>query len=112
MPTLKFLFPGVQVELPPSSYVTTISGGKCEVYINTLSDTSTILLLGDTLFLNYVITFDKTQAQVGFYGSTTEIQIVGDNSGFMISQWIMISFTIIILILLCILNRRIVLNIT
>lgn len=68
MPVLKFLFPGVQVQLPSSSYVTKISNGNCEVYLNSLSDESSILLMGDTLFQRYVITFDKNNGRVGFSG--------------------------------------------
>lgn len=67
MPTLYFMFPGVQVEIDNSSYITLIGNGSCYVYINTLS-TETNIVLGDTLFLNYIITFDKENATVGFSG--------------------------------------------
>lgn len=72
MPTLIFMFSGVQVQLNSSSYVVQV-GGTCEVYINTLSTTAQQILLGDTLFLKYVITFDKSNSRIGFLGDTQEI---------------------------------------
>ncbi len=68
MPELTFMFPGVQVKINASSYVTTLPNDVCQVYINTLSTTDQMVLLGDTLFLNYVITFDKGNAMIGFKG--------------------------------------------
>lgn len=72
MPTLIFMFSGVQVQLNSSSYVVQI-GQYCQVYINTLSTTSQEILLGDTLFLKYVITFDKSNSSIGFLGDTQKI---------------------------------------
>jgi hypothetical protein len=117
MPTLKFLFPGVQVTLPNNSYVTPTNNGKCQVYINTLSTTSTTILLGDTLFLNNIVTFNKNQATVGFCGTDVgphpnpspspppvPVPIVGSDHGFVVSQYIMLGFSVIALIVLIILG--------
>lgn len=122
MPTLKFMFPGVQVSLPPSTYVTPVSLGYCQVYINTLSTTENTVLLGDTLFFNNIITFDKNAGTVGFCGgeigpngqphpgpSPSPVPIIGRDQGFLISQYIMLSISIIILIysivLVCLFNN-------
>lgn len=95
------MFPGVQVQLDNSSYVTPIANGLCQVYINTLSTTAGIILLGDTLFLKYIITFDKSNAQVGFSGDTKSIQVIGQTGGFLTSQYIMMSLSIIFMLIFC-----------
>lgn len=97
MPTLYFMFPGVQVNIPPSAYVQDIGEGVCSVIILTLSTTDTEILLGDTLFFQYSITFDKTNAQIGFSGDTVEITIFG-GKGFNASQYVMLSFSVLSLI--------------
>lgn len=61
----------------------------------TLATTSSIVLLGDTLFDNYIITFDKIQGKIGFYGNTEVVHIFGSNSQFMSSQWGMMSIDIV-----------------
>ena len=118
MPTLKFMFPGVQVTLPSSSYEIPVGfNGNCQVYINTLSTTSTILLLGDTLFHTNIITFNKNEGTVGFCGNSVgpkpspspspapaPVPIVGKHHGFIISQYIMLGFTLLFFISLVALN--------
>lgn len=59
LPTLWFLFPGVAVAIPRGAYVTSIGSGNCQVFINTLSTTSNFVLLGDTVFINNIVTFNK-----------------------------------------------------
>ena len=60
MPNLYFMFPGVQVTIPPSAYISHIGNGVCFVMFLTLSTTSDQVLLGDTLFHQYAVTFDKS----------------------------------------------------
>lgn len=36
--------------------------------------------MGDTLFRNYIITFDKQNSKVGFTGNYTEITLIGQTA--------------------------------
>ena len=70
MPTLYFMFPGVQVQIPNSAYVVNYESNLCLVELLTLSTTDDEVLLGDTLFHEYSITFDKNDGKIGFHGET------------------------------------------
>jgi hypothetical protein len=71
-PTFDFTFNGVEVSINQSSYMSKNDIlDSCTYNFGSLSNLSTgtmanQLLLGDTLFRNYIITFDKPNAQVGF----------------------------------------------
>jgi hypothetical protein len=41
---------------------------------------SNFILLGDTLFQNYVITFDKQKSRIGFSGNYETIDLIGTDS--------------------------------
>ncbi len=57
------------------------------------------VLLGDTLFMMYNITFDKTNQQIGFEGNTHYVGIFGNSNGFIISQLALLGFAILFFIL-------------
>lgn len=59
-----------------------------------MATTSSFVLLGDTLFDNYIITFNKIDNKVGFYGNTAVISIFGNNQSFMTGQWVMLGINI------------------
>jgi hypothetical protein len=42
--------------------------GECKGRVNVFGDEADRILLGDTLFQAYTITFDKANAQIGFKG--------------------------------------------
>lgn len=53
--------------------------------------------MGDTLFLKYVITFDKSNSSIGFLGDTQKILNVGKNDSLSTSQYIMMTIAILLL---------------
>ena len=55
------------------------------------------MILGDVFFRNYVATFDKVNSQVGFYGETDAVEIVG-TSFFQVSQYAMLALLIILML--------------
>lgn len=81
MPTLYIMFEGVQVQIIPDYYVYNTSNvlfpNRCEVQLAAGADNQ--ILLGDTLFLNYIVTFSKQEGQVGFYGNASSVYTVGDH---------------------------------
>ncbi len=71
-PTLAFMFIGVEVYVPGSGYKNPVGGGFCQVEIQTLPTVSQIIL-GDTFLRGYIISFDRLNTRVGFYGQTTPV---------------------------------------
>ena len=49
----------------------------CYVHIYVTDVNPPQVLLGDTLFQKYIITFDKGNLSVGFKGNTTNVIIIG-----------------------------------
>ena len=66
--------------------------------LSSQSSASSLLILGDVFFRSYIVTFDKANSQIGFYGNTTLIETVGV-SFFALSQYIMVPILGILVIL-------------
>jgi hypothetical protein len=81
------MFAGVQVQINSSEYVIpSVGTGQCDVYMGDLSTVGSQILLGDTLFQNYLITFDKLGAQIGFNGiNTVSVPVFGGDHSFSIA---------------------------
>lgn len=72
LPKLTFMFSGVEVYIYPEEYVDNFVT-NCIVHLGSINSQPEQLLLGDTLFKNYIITFDKINEQVGFNGESLAI---------------------------------------
>jgi hypothetical protein len=66
-PTLAFMFTGIETYIYPSQYVESLTNSICTYNFGTLGTVQQILL-GDTFFRGYIITFDKINSQIGFKG--------------------------------------------
>lgn len=79
--------------------MTTQAGtGYCYVQLNDLATLSDAILLGDVLFNQYIITFDKINGQIGFNGNTKVVPIEGGNSSFAVGEYVLFGFNIILLL--------------
>ncbi len=67
-----------------------MGNGTCQVNFQSLDDVGSILL-GDIFFRQYVVSFDKFDGLVGFYGNTRQIFIY-DSQSFLISQYVLCAF--------------------
>ena len=56
------------------------------------------MLLGDTLFMEYVITFDKLTSRIGFQGDIDNVIVFGEQQ-FLISQYIMMGSNLLIFVM-------------
>ncbi len=65
-PTLSFMFIGAEVYVPGSAYQNDLGNGFCQVEIQVLS--VGVIILGDTFFRGYTISFDRMNSRVGFNG--------------------------------------------
>jgi hypothetical protein len=62
------MFVGIITKIYPKNYTDNVTNpGYCTLLFDTLGDVDNILL-GDIFFRNYIITFDKGNQQIGFYG--------------------------------------------
>lgn len=62
----------------PSQYTSNLNNGFCQATFSYLSSVNSILL-GDTFFRKYVISFDKINSRIGFYGPHNLVYVVGEN---------------------------------
>lgn len=72
LPNLTFIFPGVAVSLTPADYVQCFNC-TCYVHIYQVDASPAEVLLGDTLFNKYNITFSKQSSKIGFMGPTQKV---------------------------------------
>jgi hypothetical protein len=74
------MFEGIEVYIDQYSYMSQVSASQCTYLFGVLSTVQNILL-GDIFFRQYVITFDKLNQQIGFYGNINFLQNVELNGG-------------------------------
>jgi hypothetical protein len=74
-PTFAFMFEGIEVYIDQYSYMSQVSASQCTYLFGVISTVQNILL-GDIFFRKYVITFDKLNQQIGFYGNINFLQNV------------------------------------
>ena len=79
------MFPGVEVYLTPYDYVQAFAT-TCYVHIYSIETSPAEVLLGDTLFMQYNITFDKESEQIGFDGDIGQVDGFGSRT-FVILQY-------------------------
>jgi hypothetical protein len=75
------------VYINANQYTSVINAQNCSYNFGVLSTVPNILL-GDIFFRGYTISFDKPNAQIGFYGNMTIINLSG-RGFFLTSQYVM-----------------------
>jgi hypothetical protein len=96
-PEFAFLFDGIQVYIQALQYAVYLDSfmTQCTYNFGTLSTVANQLLLGDTFFQSYDITFNKLTQQVGFSGNVdnlTKIIPLGRNE----AQYILLGILILL----------------
>lgn len=86
-PTLSFMFIGVQVFIPGPAYQTPSGNGFCQVSIQSLTTVGQLIILGDVFFREYIVSFDRVNAKVGFYGNTAPVYVF-DPDYFVVLQYV------------------------
>lgn len=83
--------------MSPEDYVQAF-GDTCYVHIyQVVREGDPEVLLGDTLFMNYNITFNKESSLIGFNGDIENVEIFGSQQ-FVISQYVVGALSIALLI--------------
>jgi hypothetical protein len=61
---------GVVFEIPYSAYLLQTSSvlQQCELLLDQMEGTSGFMIFGDVFLRNYIVTFDKANNRMGFYG--------------------------------------------
>ena len=62
----------------PSQYTSNLNNGYCQATFSYLSSVNSIIL-GDTFFRKYIISFDKINSRIGFYGPHNLVYVVGED---------------------------------
>lgn len=76
-PVFAIYLQGIKVYIYPKNYTTQFLG-ICRLEFG--MSKNNYILLGDTFFRNYIITFDKQNAQIGFSGNYRLVSVIGVNS--------------------------------